>query len=151
MGCSLRDEKYANIAFNEASNSNMTMKHGCIAVRSGRIIAKGHNSTRTYSNDGYINMCCSCHAEIDVLRKCHKMKIYDKINLYIIRRTSQGEYSHSAPCIACYETMKLFKIKNIIFSDISGELVKTKFNDYKALHDSSGLKAIRGNRVKMFS
>ena len=78
-GGGLRDEKYANIAFNEASNSNMTMKHGCIAVRSGRIIAKGHNSTRTYSNDGYINMCCSCHAEIDVLRKCHKMKIYDKI------------------------------------------------------------------------
>lgn len=68
-----RDEQFARIALNEADKSNMKYhQHGCIAVMSGQIIARGHNSDRCHSNDGYLSNTCSCHAEIDVMRKLEK-------------------------------------------------------------------------------
>ena len=49
-----------------------------IAVASGKIVARGCNHYRTYSKDGMIGQSWSCHAEIDVLRKCLKQNITKK-------------------------------------------------------------------------
>ena len=69
---STSDEQYVSRAAEAALNSQMLMKHGCVAVLNGKIIATGCNNDRNYSNDGFVNHnVCSCHAEIDVLRKVY--------------------------------------------------------------------------------
>lgn len=152
---STSDEKYAANAYEVASKSDMAMQLGCIAVRSGKIIARGYNNYRTFSKDGLIHDSCSCHAEIDVLRKCKKQNIMDKINLYVVRRSRspQSEYTdmymESCPCKSCYETMKQFNIKYIIFSNDTGELIKMRFTDFYSNHITSGRKAIIDKRVKI--
>lgn len=65
-----KDYKFARVAEEMCYHSQMLMRHGCVAVRNGRIIAKGYNHYRTRVK-GY-SCGCSCHAEIDTLRKCFK-------------------------------------------------------------------------------
>ena len=68
-----RDKYYSMSALEESTKSVMKHNHhGCVAVMNGKIIAKGYNSNRCYSNDGFLKDTCSCHAEIDVMRKLDK-------------------------------------------------------------------------------
>ena len=62
------DFKYLSLAAEQANKSPVLMKHGAIAVTSGKITGRGYNNYRCYSNDGFINHTCSCHAEVDCLR-----------------------------------------------------------------------------------
>lgn len=71
--CNNRDEKFAQIALNEAGKSTMQQNHGCVAVMGGRVVAKGFNSDRCYSSDGFLLNTCSCHAEIDVMRRLDRI------------------------------------------------------------------------------
>ena len=64
------DYRYMSLAMEEAKKSQISYQVGCIAVVSGKIVARGCNTYRTYSKDGMIGRACSCHAEINVLRKC---------------------------------------------------------------------------------
>ena len=65
---SITHQTYLNQAAYEAKKSMLLSKHGCIAVANGKIIGRGHNSSRTQSSDGFISNTCSCHAEIAALR-----------------------------------------------------------------------------------
>ena len=86
--CNSRDERLASLALLEADKSTMKYhQHGCIAVVGGRIIARGTNSYRCQSNDGYLTDTCSCHAEIDVLRKLERILI--KKSLPVSRRNGR--------------------------------------------------------------
>jgi deoxycytidylate deaminase len=144
--CSLKDERLASFAKIEAFRSKLPMKHGCIAVSGGKIIARGYNTYRTYSKDGLIHNCCSCHAEIDVLRKCLKQH-KKKINFYIVRISENGEYKNSAPCSMCVKILKQHHIKMIIYSTDDGLLKKCKLIHYVSNHISGGQKAIINKRV----
>ena len=62
------DETYMALAAIEARKSDLQSRHGCLAVVSGRIMGRGHNSSRTHSCDGFIQNTCSCHAEMAALR-----------------------------------------------------------------------------------
>ena len=133
---SLKDQRFANIALDEASKSTLLMQHGCIAVLSGKVLAKGCNNIRSHSKDGLLHYrkCCSAHAEIDVL---HKLCIYElpskivqKLVLYIVRRSRSGEMVESAPCFHCTLRMKKLNIKAIVFSNSNGELEKRRMNEY---------------------
>ena len=66
------DSRYLSFACEEAEKSIATYRVGCVAVASGKIVARGCNNARTYSKDGIIGESLSCHAEIDVLRKIYK-------------------------------------------------------------------------------
>lgn len=148
--CSNSDEKYANAAAREATKSPAQFRHGCVAVVSGKIMARGYNNYQTYSKDGLIDGSCSCHAEINVLRKCLRRNILGKINLYIVRiSNSDDNLVNSAPCFRCFEIMKQFNIKSITYSEDNNQLVKTNLKDYKHFHISSGARAIMENRVKV--
>ena len=68
---SVSDANYLSHAAHEASKSNLQSQHGCVAVVSGKILARGHNSLRTQSNDGFIENSCSCHAEMATLRNLY--------------------------------------------------------------------------------
>lgn len=65
---SVTDEKYLVLAAAEATKSDLQSRHGCIAVVNGKIMGRGHNSSRTHSCDGFIHNTCSCHAEVAALR-----------------------------------------------------------------------------------
>ena len=148
MNCSRNDEKWISMALSEAEKSNMPMRHGCLAVSGGKIVAKGYNSYRTYSRDGMIRNTCSCHAEIDVLRKCLK-KEKNKLSLYIVRVSSEGILRNSSPCHMCISVMKYFPIKRIIFSTDDG-ITKCKLSEYTNTFHTSGDRAIRENRANYY-
>ena len=62
------DQTFINSALNEAQKSPVLMRHGAVAVVSGKIMGRGHNHYRTYSKDSFISNTCTCHAEIASLR-----------------------------------------------------------------------------------
>ena len=62
------DETYITHAGHESRKSDLLSRHGCVAVVNGKILGRGHNSSRTQSHDGFISNTCSCHAEMAALR-----------------------------------------------------------------------------------
>uniref|UniRef100_A0A6C0EJN8 CMP/dCMP-type deaminase domain-containing protein n=1 Tax=viral metagenome TaxID=1070528 RepID=A0A6C0EJN8_9ZZZZ len=151
MCCSNSDERFADIALREARKSPVQFRHGCVAVIGGKIVERGYNNYQTYSKDGLIGTSCSCHAEISVLRKCLRRNITGKMNLYIVRLSnSNDDMLSSSPCKECYNIMGNFNIRNIIYSENNNILIKTKYNDFKPYHQTSGKRAIIENRVQQF-
>ena len=153
--CTLRDERYASLALIEAQNSNMKYhQHGCIAVVDGSIIARGWNSYGSHPNDKYLSNTCSCHAEIDVMRKIERLIIKKRLhtsnrnirnnflgrtNIYVVRSDRGGDkYKDSAPCARCTKFMKSLNIKNIIYSNEYGTLTKCRVRDYETTYNSHG-------------
>ena len=145
--CSNSDMRHISLAIKEAYKSTERFRHGCIAVASGKVVAKGFNYHRTYSNDGLIGRNCSCHAEIDVLRKCLKQNITKKMNLYVTRISPDNSVRNSRPCFHCYDKMQLFNIKHIIYSDANGDFIKEPLGDFTPTHLASGSRAMITNRT----
>ncbi len=142
------DARFISIAMDEAEKSSLRAKTGCVAVVSGKVMARGYNTLRTYSKDGLIKQSCSCHAEIDVLRKIMKKNIRGKINMYITRVTNNGDLGCSAPCMECTETMKQFNIKTLTYVGHDGDAIKKNFREYSSSYLSSGAVALMHRRVK---
>lgn len=65
---STRDMTFINSAINEATKSEVLMRHGAVAVTNGKIMGRGHNHYRSSSKDDFIKNTCTCHAEIASLR-----------------------------------------------------------------------------------
>lgn len=143
------DSRYLSFACEEAEKSIANYRVGCIAVASGKIVARGCNNARTYSKDGMIGDSLSCHAEIDVLRKLYKKGFTKKVTLYIVRITSIGELVCSAPCIDCFMTMKDFNIKDILYIGHNGEVLKRGIDDFETNHRCGGRKAIIEKRANV--
>ena len=158
-----KDERFATIALNEANKSKMKYhKHGCVAVVGGHILEKGYNSERCQSSDGFLQDTCSCHAEVDVMRKLDKrfnkkqqqlsgrnIKSGGRINLYVVRQGNRGEpFKDSAPCSNCSAIMKSLNIKYIIWSNSEGSLTKCRVRDYTTSHVSQGYRFIDRAGIK---
>jgi tRNA(Arg) A34 adenosine deaminase TadA len=77
------DQSFIIHAAHEATKSELQSRHGCVAVANGKILGRGHNSSRTQSRDGFISNTCSCHAEIAALR-----------NMYHSCTNNYGKYSN---------------------------------------------------------
>ena len=67
-----KDTKFASRAAEEAQRSPCQMRHGCVAVINGRIVGRGCNNYRSYSKDGFIHDCMTCHAEMAALREVYR-------------------------------------------------------------------------------
>jgi|TARA_B110000967_G_C18893165_1_gene568763 tRNA(Arg) A34 adenosine deaminase TadA len=130
--------RFVNMAATEAQKSPVLYKHGCVAVVSGKVVARGHNNYRTSSKDGLIGNNCSCHAEIDVLRKCMKLQITKKLNIYVVRVNNLGKFAMSLPCLECYESMKNFSVKNVVYSDYNNQLLKQSMRLFKTSYQTYG-------------
>ena len=155
--CTNRDEKYACLALHAANSSNMKYhQHGCIAVADGTILASGCNSYGSSSSkDKYLQNTCSCHAEVDVMRKIERLlvkkqlhntnrtntraRFLSRISIYVVRKNKQGnQYKDSTPCANCGNFMKSLNIKNVIYSNASGTLTKCRVRDYITTYASNG-------------
>ena len=141
-----KDKIYAK-CLNIAKQSGLLFRHGCIATRGGKIIASGCNTYKAYSSrDMFLDHVCSCHAEINVLRKIyHRYKnkqrklnrIMKKTTLYISRYSSACQSTSSAPCIACMQFIHRFKIKRLIFY-MNDQYHTCKAIEYTTTHTSHG-------------
>ncbi len=65
---SKREQKFIDEAYDQAQNSKMLCRHGCVCVINGKIVSSGYNNYRTHSCTKLIDGC-SCHAEMDAIRK----------------------------------------------------------------------------------
>lgn len=59
-------ERLLQLAVEQAFNSTMQNRHGCVVARKCKALTVGNNHTRTYLNRQQL---VSCHAEIDALYK----------------------------------------------------------------------------------
>ena len=64
----ISEERFIINAAMESSKSDLVSRHGSVIVANGKILGRGHNSSRTQSRDGFIKNTCSCHAEIAAIR-----------------------------------------------------------------------------------
>jgi deoxycytidylate deaminase len=139
-----RDQRFIDIAADQASRSQCLMRHGCVAVISGRIIGRGYNNYRCHSNDGFINNTMTCHAEIAALRQVNKRKKHSKkIVLYVVRLDSNNTLKASAPCIDCMKRINMMGVKRVIHSTNSGTIVVQNPN-ICANHITTGRRILMG-------
>ena len=68
MSISKNEQRFINLAYQESQHSKMLSRHGCVCVINGKVVSKGYNNYRTHCSSGLIDGC-SCHAEMDALRK----------------------------------------------------------------------------------
>ena len=52
-----------------------------------------------------------------------------KLSMYVVRVTKDGSLANSKPCSACRYYLKLFNVKDIIYTDDNGNLIKEKVDD----------------------
>jgi tRNA(Arg) A34 adenosine deaminase TadA len=71
----MREERFLSMASRCAQESTMHHRHGCVVMMHGKPVSFGHNHIRTYSKDGMICNCCTCHAEVHALRNACKLKV----------------------------------------------------------------------------
>ena len=147
MLLSKKQEKIFSHSLDEASKSNMLFKHGCVATYGGHIIASGYNTHKNYSShDNFINNQCSCHAEIDVLRKIYwrnsskrrkQQRIMRRTTLYISRSSGTGCSTNSAPCAKCLSLIQQYEIRKIVFR-MDNEYCEYDPQKYATTHKTFG-------------
>jgi len=120
---------------------NVNHLHACIAVKNGKVIALGRNSSLN-----------EVHAEVSVIQKlmklcgmnnirkinllhsiknCSKLlSLCNSITLYIVRVKKDGSFGNSSPCKHCLDMLQLLKVKKIIFSNEDGFLEAHKTINY---------------------
>ena len=62
-----KDNTFINIAYDEAHNSKMCMKHGACVVVNNTVIGKACNTSRNRFKGNFIGVSCSCHAEMNAI------------------------------------------------------------------------------------
>ena len=152
-----KNEKIFSQCLDEAESSQMFFRHGCIATYGGKVIAKGCNTVKCYSaRDDFLEKVCSCHAEINVLRKIYyanRMKknkldrIMRRTTLYISRKSQHGNSMDSAPCSGCLKMIKKFKIKKIVFN-LDGNYYIMRSKDYYTNHKTHGDYLLESHNIK---
>lgn len=142
---SYKDQLLISGAISEAENSPVLMRHGCVASKNGKIIARGYNHYRTYSRDNIINNTCTCHAECDVLRKLvnNGVKNLNKVTFYIARINRRGEIRSSAPCIDCYNMLVKYDVKKIVYTTDNG-IQKTQLKNFIPTQKTKGRAFLNG-------
>ena len=86
---SKKDYKFVAAAMEECKNSTMMMKHGCVVADGSKMLATGHNHYRTRFSDKFIRESCSCHAEMDALRKVSKVTSQQSKSYKVRKRVGQ--------------------------------------------------------------
>ena len=151
MILSNKNDKIFAHSLDEAQNSRLYYRHGCVATCGGKIIAKGCNTHKNYSSDEFMDECCSCHAEINVLRQIYYQhrrnkrklnRIFKNTTLYISRYSTDKRSCTSAPCIDCLRMIKRHNIKKIVFN-LNDDYYVMRSKDYETDYVTMGYTSIR--------
>lgn len=107
-------------------NKENKNSHIAFLVRSNVIEKIGLNKKRTHPeiskhpyHEGYVGI----HAELDCILKLDKEDLSD-YNMIVLRIDGKGKLNMSKPCSGCQSLLKQFNIKNVWYSDSSGNIVR---------------------------
>ena len=108
----------------EAKKSDVRCKHGCVIVKNGKIIAKGHNRHRGYDKYGkaLVNQSATIHAEADAINSCGNKNKLCNADLYVVRIDVRHEKPvlNSKPCHNCSQLiiscMENYGLRNAYYS-----------------------------------
>ena len=150
MILSNKNDKIFAHCLDEAQNSRLYYRHGCVATCGGKIIAKGCNTHKNYSSDDFMEECCSCHAEINVLRQIYYQHRRNKGSLIGFSKTRRlhSRYSSdkisctSAPCMDCLRVIKRYNVKKIVFN-LNDDYYIMRSKDYETEYVTMGYNSIR--------
>lgn len=70
-----KDMRFLSRAIEESKKSTMMMRHGCVVTCNNKFITGGYNHYRNRFGDKFIGVSCSCHAEMDGLRRAFSLKM----------------------------------------------------------------------------
>ena len=117
-------------------NPNRVSKHYAAIIIGGKIISVGSSNL-----GGTSRFCCEAvtrHAEIDAISKVKDKKRLKKAILYSIRFSTDQNgneiLSNAMPCSSCKNVAMQYGIKNIVYSDKYGELIKRNTDELNTKH-----------------
>ena len=105
-------------AYEEAKRSAQNHKHGAVLVRSGKIVATGHNKvTRKVPSHMF-----SIHAEMAAIKASHQKCMLADSQIYVVRVNKEMNLADSKPCELCQRFMKHHGISRVFYSTNSGDI-----------------------------
>lgn len=109
-------ETHIEAAKNEAKKSTMNQQHGCVIIKDGKIISRGHN----FITDEMCHLH-SVHSEvaaINNLMKWQKTKKYlEEAIMIVVRITGKKQqFNLSSPCDSCTKYIKKHGIGTIFYT-----------------------------------
>ena len=133
MGLTKNDLRMIETAKCECYNSDFRVRVGCVVTYNRSIIARGHNSNKTHTNQCIYNkikfdgvtdpdsVISKVHAEIATLSKITNKDIdWSKVRVYTYRIMNKTSYGNARPCKACMSMIKNLGIKHIIYTTNDG-------------------------------
>ena len=122
--------KFIDVAIEEALNSKLKNRHGCVIVCDGNIIGKGCNE---YRKDGHYLSYNNCHgtrtkhAEMVAIKEVHSKGLKKKLKkatLIVVRLPNTYDSGHihhtdcqnSKPCSECHKVIKKWNIRRVFHS-----------------------------------
>lgn len=137
-----------NIAIKEAEKSIAKRKVGSVVLnKNGKVLSQGHNSdTKKHSimtkfpprhsrividkyndNISWNPNKVFLHSECDAIRKITNLDLSECI-IIVIRKTKNGKITMARPCGNCMSVIKHYKLKEIVYSDWNGEMIRETLN-----------------------
>ena len=109
-------------ALHLAATSPCRQKHGCLIVKSNRLLSASTNTFRNHSQYVKAYNHCSFHAEVNAMRRlipygrsCRPS--IKNATLFIARINNKGEARLSKPCNSCQSMIDSFNIRKIVWTD----------------------------------
>ena len=145
MIISNKEDRFIQSAVEQAQLSPCLMRHGCVAVRNGRIVGKGFNNYRCKSKDGFIKNCMTswwkCRFCDKSTSRGNKKRFHQK-SLHVVRLDSKNELQESAPCMDCMNLIQGLHIKRVYHSTNGGNITMCQPCDYQTNHVTTGKKLL---------
>lgn len=108
---------------------NYKFRHVSYVSYGGKIISYGEN---------HVSGNKSIHAEIAainyLLKNCFKQRKFSRLKLVVYRIKSDGTYGNSKPCQNCIQTLKMYGLKSVLYSNESGNFVCEKIRHIQNNH-----------------
>lgn len=111
---------------------------GSVIVYHGSVLARGHNSNKThsqqakfnkwrYKNEGNKYLPSKLHSELMALNKIKYLDIdFSKVHLYIYRQYKDGTLALSKPCPSCEAAIREMGIRHVHYTG-SGSYIYEKY------------------------
>lgn len=109
-----RDQRFINLAMEQAALSTSKNRHGALVVRGNRILARGFNrdiNDPQIVSQAHVKLWCSIHAEIACL---DQVKDAAGSTIYVARVNRKGIIGDSRPCTRCYHSILAAGVKKIV-------------------------------------